>query len=93
MSDENQEVLEDADVQEEVVTDTEINEADAVGGAVKSRPGDKKQGDKAPQTKMGMLNAMMKNYGEIQTESLFELKNMNLNLKSLDTSIKNQRDD
>jgi len=70
MSDENQEVLEDADVQEEVVTDAEINEADAVGGAIKSRPGDKKQGDKAPQTKMGMLNAMMKNYGEMKKSDL-----------------------
>jgi hypothetical protein len=70
MSDENQEVLEDADVQEEVVTDAEINEADAVGGAVKSRPGDKKQGDKAPHTKMGMLNAMMKNYGEMKKSDL-----------------------
>ena len=36
----------------------------------KPLPGSKSQGDKAPQTKMGMLNAMMKNYGEMKKADL-----------------------
>jgi len=36
----------------------------------KPLPGSKSQGDKAPQTKMGMLNAMMKHYGDMKKSDL-----------------------
>ena len=86
MSDENQEVLEDAEVaeiaeeQEEQETEdlqefkadhgdpSEVPEPTAA--KAKPLPGSKSQGDKAPQTKMGMLNAMMKNYGEMRKSEL-----------------------
>ena len=86
MSDENQEVLEDAEVaeiaeeQEEQETEdlqefkadhgdpSEVPEPTAA--KAKPLPGSKSQGDKAPQTKMGMLNAMMKNYGEMKKADL-----------------------
>ena len=86
MSDENQEVLEDAEVaeiaeeQEEQETEdlqefkadhgdpSEVPEPTAA--KAKPLPGSKSQGDKAPQTKMGMLNAMMKNYGEMRKSDL-----------------------
>lgn len=82
MSDENQEVLEDAEVSVEETEDTEdLQEFKASMGdpsevpeptAAKAKPlpGSKTQGDKTPQTKMGMLNAMMKNYGEMKKSDL-----------------------
>ena len=72
MSDENQEVLEDAaDLQEfkaSMGDPSEVPEPTAT--KAKPLPGSKSQGDKAPQTKMGMLNAMMKHYGEMKKSDL-----------------------
>jgi len=72
MSDENQEVLEDAaDLQEfkaSMGDPSEVPEPTAT--KAKPLPGSKSQGDKAPQTKMGMLNAMMKKYGEMKKSDL-----------------------
>lgn len=72
MSDENQEVLEDAaDLQEfkaSMGDPSEVPEPTAT--KAKPLPGSKSQGDKAPQTKMGMLNAMMKKFGEMKKSDL-----------------------
>jgi len=72
MSDENQEVLEDAaDLQEfkaSMGDPSEVPEPTAT--KAKPLPGSKSQGDKAPQTKMGMLNAMMKHYGDMKKSDL-----------------------
>ena len=72
MSDENQEVLEDAaDLQEfkaSMGDPSEVPEPTAT--KAKPLPGSKSQGDKAPQTKMGMLNAMMKRFGEMKKSDL-----------------------
>jgi len=72
MSDENQEVLEDAaDLQEfkaSMGDPSEVPEPTAT--KAKPLPGSKSQGDKAPQTKKGMLNAMMKHYGEMKKSDL-----------------------
>ena len=72
MSDENQEVIEDAaDLQEfkaSMGDPSEVPEPTAT--KAKPLPGSKSQGDKAPQTKMGMLNAMMKHYGEMKKSDL-----------------------
>ena len=72
MSDENQEVLEDAeDLQEKKASMGDPSEVpEPTPAKAKPLPGSKSQGDKAPQTKMGMLNAMMKNYGEMKKADL-----------------------
>jgi hypothetical protein len=71
MSDENQEVLEDAEELQEFKADhSDAEVAEPTGVKAKPLPGSKSQGDKAPQTKMGMLNAMMKNYGEMKKADL-----------------------
>ena len=68
MSDENQEVLEDDAEELQEKMGAEVPKP--TGVAAKPLPGSKSQGDKAPQTKMGMLNAMMKNYGEMKKADL-----------------------
>ena len=71
MSDENQEVLEDAaDLQEFKADHSDAEVAEPTSVKAKPLPGSKSQGDKAPQTKMGMLNAMMKHYGEMKKSDL-----------------------
>jgi hypothetical protein len=71
MSDENQEVLEDAaDLQEFKADHSDAEVAEPTGVKAKPLPGSKSQGDKAPQTKMGMLNAMMKRFGEMKKSDL-----------------------
>lgn len=71
MSDENQEVLEDAeDLQEFKADHSDAEVAEPTGVKAKPLPGSKSQGDKAPQTKMGMLNAMMKKFGEMKKSDL-----------------------
>ena len=73
MSDENQEVLEDdaEDLQEFKADHGDPSEVpEPTAAKAKPLPGSKSQGDKAPQTKMGMLNAMMKNYGEMKKADL-----------------------
>jgi len=72
MSDENQEVLEDAaDLQEFKASMGDPSEVpEPTAAKAKPLPGSKSQGDKAPQTKMGMLNAMMKKFGEMKKSDL-----------------------
>lgn len=71
MSDENQEVLEDAaDLKEFKADHSDAEVAEPTAVKAKPLPGSKSQGDKAPQTKMGMLNAMMKHYGEMKKSDL-----------------------
>lgn len=71
MSDENQEVLEDAaDLQEFKADHSDAEVAEPTSVKAKPLPGSKSQGDKAPQTKMGMLNAMMKKFGEMKKSDL-----------------------
>jgi hypothetical protein len=71
MSDENQEVLEDAaDLQEFKASMGDPSEVPEPTAKAKPLPGSKSQGDKAPQTKMGMLNAMMKHYGDMKKSDL-----------------------
>ncbi len=71
MSDENQEVLEDAaDLQEFKADHSDAEVAEPTATKAKPLPGSKSQGDKAPQTKMGMLNAMMKKFGEMKKSDL-----------------------
>ena len=71
MSDENQEVLEDAaDLQEFKADHSDAEVAEPTATKAKPLPGSKSQGDKAPQTKMGMLNAMMKHYGDMKKSDL-----------------------
>jgi len=72
MSDENQEVLEDAaDLQEFKASMGDPSEVpEPTAAKAKPLPGSKSQGDKAPQTKMGMLNAMMKHYGDMKKSDL-----------------------
>lgn len=68
MSDENQEVLEDAaDLQEFKASMGDPSEVpEPTAAKAKPLPGSKSQGDKAPQTKMGMLNAMMQHLGSMK---------------------------
>ena len=72
MSDENQEVLEDAaDLQEFKASMGDPSEVpEPTAAKAKPLPGSKSQGDKAPQTKMGMLNAMMKKFGDMKKSDL-----------------------
>ena len=86
MSDENQEVLEDAEVAEiaeeqEEQENEDLQEFKASHGdpsevpeptAAKAKPlpGSKTQGDKMPTTKMGMLNAMMQHMGSKSKKDL-----------------------
>ena len=86
MSDENQEVLEDAEVAEiaeeqEEQENEDLQEFKASHGdpsevpeptATKAKPlpGSKTQGDKMPTTKMGMLNAMMQHMGSKSKKDL-----------------------
>jgi hypothetical protein len=86
MSDENQEVLEDAEVAEiaeeqEEQDNEDLQEFKASHGdpsevpeptAAKAKPlpGSKTQGDKMPTTKMGMLNAMMQHMGSKSKKDL-----------------------
>jgi len=86
MSDENQEVLEDAEVAEiaeeqEEQDNEDLQEFKASHGdpsevpeptATKAKPlpGSKTQGDKMPTTKMGMLNAMMQHMGSKSKKDL-----------------------
>ena len=86
MSDENQEVLEDAEVAEiaeeqEEQDNEDLQEFKASHGdpsevpeptttKAKPLPGSKTQGDKMPTTKMGMLNAMMQHMGSKSKKDL-----------------------
>ena len=86
MSDENQEVLEDAEVAEiaeeqEEQENEDLQEFKASHGdpsevpeptttKAKPLPGSKTQGDKMPTTKMGMLNAMMQHMGSKSKKDL-----------------------
>ena len=86
MSDENQEVLEDAEIAEmleeqEEQENEDLQEFKASHGdpsevpeptAAKAKPlpGSKTQGDKMPTTKMGMLNAMMQHMGSKSKKDL-----------------------
>jgi len=73
MSDENQEVLEDETDQLDEFKASHGDSSEVpepVAKKAKPLPGSKSQGDKAPNTKMGMLNAMMKHYGEMKKTDL-----------------------
>ena len=86
MSDENQEVLEDAEVaeiaeeqEEQETEDLQEFKADhgdpsevpePTAAKAKPLPGSKTQGDKMPTTKMGMLNAMMQHMGSKSKKDL-----------------------